>query len=135
MKSNNQGRIQDFKLGGALKINRDERREARNLFWYFVWKITILHTKNHIFSTRRPPPPGSAPDNCGYLDGVFFIQYSLKILWLILMTISVKCLVYFINVSRSANENLNLMTEFSRKNCKQISSYCILDNNYLFLVY
>ena len=53
----NQGRIQDFKLGGALK---------NNALGYFVWKITIFRQKNHIFpnfSGDAPPPPGSAPDN------------------------------------------------------------------------
>ena len=46
-----QGRIQDFKLGGPLKKNRAERREARKCLGYFVWKITILH-KKIIFSSN-----------------------------------------------------------------------------------
>ena len=33
---NIQGRIQDFKLGGAHLKNCAERREVRNLFGYFV---------------------------------------------------------------------------------------------------
>ena len=85
-----QGRIQDFKLGGAhiKKIapsgGRHEnywgisceksRFYAKNLLFfpiaeggakilgYFVWKITILRQKNHIFSNFRVrPPPGSVP--------------------------------------------------------------------------
>jgi hypothetical protein len=51
------------------------RREARTFLGYFVWKITILCKKNHIFSNfmgggagatgAQPPPPGSAPVLCG----------------------------------------------------------------------
>jgi hypothetical protein len=44
--SSNQGRIQDFKLGGRTSKNCAERREARNVLGYFVWKITILRQKN-----------------------------------------------------------------------------------------
>jgi hypothetical protein len=40
-----QGRIQDFKVGGALKKKCAERREARKFLGYFVWKITILRQK------------------------------------------------------------------------------------------
>jgi len=41
-----QGRIQDFKLGvDALKKDCAERREARKLLSYFVWKITIVRQK------------------------------------------------------------------------------------------
>jgi hypothetical protein len=53
--------------GGALKQNCAERREARNFFVYFVWKITILHPKKIIFfpilggSRAGVPPPGFAP--------------------------------------------------------------------------
>ena len=65
-----QGRIQDFKLGGggALKKNCAERREARKILGYFVWKITILRKKIHIFSNFRGgarrvrPLPVSAPE-------------------------------------------------------------------------
>ena len=42
--SDQQVRIQDFKLGGGgthLK-NCTERKEVRKYFGYFVWKITIL---------------------------------------------------------------------------------------------
>ena len=56
-----QGRIQDFKLGGARKKNCGERREARKLLGYFVWKITILHQQNHIFSNFRGAPPLDPP--------------------------------------------------------------------------
>ena len=58
-----QGRIQDFKLGGAHLKKLVERREARKLFGYFVWKITILRQKIIFFSNFRghatgaPPPP------------------------------------------------------------------------------
>ena len=47
---------QDFKLGrggSALKKNCTERREVRKFLGYFVWKITILRKKNHIFSNCR----------------------------------------------------------------------------------
>jgi hypothetical protein len=40
-----QGRIQDFKLGGAYLKNLRRAREARKLLGYFVWKITILRQK------------------------------------------------------------------------------------------
>ena len=57
-----QGRIQDFKLGeGALKKNCAERRVARTFLGYFVWKITILLQKNHIFFNFRGGGPESAP--------------------------------------------------------------------------
>ena len=36
--------------GGALKKNCAELREALKFLGYFVWKITILHKKNLIFS-------------------------------------------------------------------------------------
>ena len=40
-----QGRIQDFKLGGA-HLNKLGRAEGgANIFGYFVWKITILRKK------------------------------------------------------------------------------------------
>ena len=45
-----QGRIQDFKLEGRTYKNSAERREARKVLGYFVWKITILRQKIHIFS-------------------------------------------------------------------------------------
>jgi hypothetical protein len=56
--------------GGALKQNCAERREARHILGYFVWKITIFTSTNHISSNFRggggapagcAPPPGSAP--------------------------------------------------------------------------
>ena len=47
----NQGRIQDFKLGeGALKQIAPSRGRREHFLGYFVWKITILPPKNHIFS-------------------------------------------------------------------------------------
>ena len=62
----NQGRIQDFKLGGALKINRAERREARTFLGYFVCKITILRKIIIFFpilggGVRRVRPPWIRP--------------------------------------------------------------------------
>ena len=93
-----QGRIQDFKLGGAhLKKNCAERREARNCLGYFVSKITILRQKiiflpiaeggtkmfgvfrlqnrdfapkNHIFSKFREgaPPPPGSAPACTQLN-------------------------------------------------------------------
>ena len=41
-----QWRIQDFKLGGGQILkNCAERREARKMLGYFVWKITIFYKK------------------------------------------------------------------------------------------
>ena len=63
-----QRRIQDFKLGGAhlKKLRRAEG--GAKFFGYFVWKITILRKKNHIFSNfrgggeaRRVRPPLDPP--------------------------------------------------------------------------
>ena len=60
-----QGRIQDFKLGGALKrIASSEQR--RTNFEVFCVKNHDFTPKNHIFcnfrgGARRVPPPGSAP--------------------------------------------------------------------------
>ena len=71
-----QGRIQDFKLGGhtsnfwgilceksrfyAKKLYFFQlRRETRTFLGYFVWKITILRQKNHIFSNC-----GGRRENC-----------------------------------------------------------------------
>ena len=53
-----QGRIQDFKLGGA---------HLKFFFGYFVWKITILRHKIIFFpilggARTGCAPPGSAPD-------------------------------------------------------------------------
>ena len=62
-----QGRIQDFKLGGThFNKNCADRREARKLLGYFVWKITILCQKIlflPIIGGARAgcAPPGSAP--------------------------------------------------------------------------
>ena len=61
-----QGRIQDFKLGGAhLKKSRRAEGDAKNL-GYFVWKITILRQKIIFFSNfrggaRRVRPPLDPP--------------------------------------------------------------------------
>ena len=44
---------------GAHKKNCVERREARKLLGSFVWKITILRQKNHIFSNC-----GGKCENC-----------------------------------------------------------------------
>ena len=94
-KNRYQGRIQDFKLGEGALIKKcaeqreaqkfggiscekswsyakksyffQWRREVRKFLGYFVWKITILHQKNQIYSNFggggacRVCPPGSAP--------------------------------------------------------------------------
>jgi hypothetical protein len=65
-----QGRIQDFKLGGALKKIAPSGGGARKFLGYFVWKITILRQKIIFFPILGgggvragcAPPPGSAPD-------------------------------------------------------------------------
>jgi hypothetical protein len=68
IRSQIQGRIQDFKLrGGALKKNCAERREARKFLGYFLWKITILRQKIKFFpilggARAGCAPPGSAPE-------------------------------------------------------------------------
>ena len=60
--------------GGALKIIAPSGARRENIWGYFVWKITILRKKNHIFSNFRggAPPPGSAPG----LEGSFESQDS-----------------------------------------------------------
>ena len=95
-----QGRIQDFKLGGAhLKFvwgisceksrfyaNKSYfsqlRREARKLLGYFVWKITILRQKIIFFpilgGRAGAPPPGSAPA-CIPRNLTVTIQHSSKL--------------------------------------------------------
>ena len=62
-----QGRIQDFKLRGGAHLKKLRRADGggKNLE-YFVWKITILRQKNHIFSdfrggARRVRPPLDPP--------------------------------------------------------------------------
>ena len=40
-----QGRIQDFKLGGALKKIAPSGGRREHFWGYFVWKITILRQK------------------------------------------------------------------------------------------
>ena len=44
-----QGRIQDFKLGGAHLKKLCRAEGARKLLGYFVWKITILRQKIILF--------------------------------------------------------------------------------------
>ena len=63
-----QGRIQDFKLGGGAHLKKLRRAEGGvKILGYFVWKITILRQKNHIFSNfrggarRARPPPWIRP--------------------------------------------------------------------------
>ena len=68
--SYNQGRIQNFKLGGAhfKKLRRAEG--GAKIFGVFRVKNHHFTQKNHIFSNFRgeragcapPPPPGSSPD-------------------------------------------------------------------------
>ena len=54
-----QGWVQGFNLGGGAL------RSPRKLLGYFVWKITILRKKNHIFSNVNgvggERAPGAAP--------------------------------------------------------------------------
>jgi hypothetical protein len=57
-----QGRIQNFKLGGRGHLKNLRRAEGgANILGYFVWKITILRKKNHIFSYFRGARAGCAP--------------------------------------------------------------------------
>ena len=71
-----QGRIQDFKLGGAhfKKLRRAEG--GAKIFGVFRVKNHHFTQKNHIFSNFRGEcagcaPPGSAPDlgvaGCGFI--------------------------------------------------------------------
>ena len=45
------------KGGGALKKNGAERREARKILGYFVWKFRILRQKKSCFPILGRPPP------------------------------------------------------------------------------
>ena len=62
----NSGADPGFQVRGA-HLKKSRRAEGGAKIWrYFVWKITILRKKNHIFfnfrgSPVRPIPPGSAP--------------------------------------------------------------------------
>jgi hypothetical protein len=59
----NQGRIQDFKLGGALKQIAPSGGRRENV-WVFRVKNHDFTPKNHIFSDFRgvrPPPPLDPP--------------------------------------------------------------------------
>ena len=62
-----QGRIQDFKLGGALKRIAQSGGRRENVRVFRV-KNHDFTPKNHIFPILggarlvRPPPPGSSPD-------------------------------------------------------------------------
>ena len=78
-----QGRIQDFKLGGAhLKKLRREEGGAK-IFGVFRVKNHDFTPKNHIFSNFRrgrvpgapPPPPGSAPDMYGFLILNYYVLF------------------------------------------------------------
>ena len=62
IKDTYQGRIQDFKLGGAhLEKSRRAERGAKN-FGYFVWKIAILRKQIiFFFSNFRGGGAGCAP--------------------------------------------------------------------------
>ena len=44
-----QGRIQDFKLGGTLKIIAPSGARSQKCLGYFVWKITIYAKKSYFF--------------------------------------------------------------------------------------
>jgi len=58
-----QGRIQDFKLGGAYLKKLRRAEGGAKMFWVFRVKNHDFMPKNHIFSNFRgaAPPPGSAP--------------------------------------------------------------------------
>jgi hypothetical protein len=65
-----QGRIQDFKLGGGAHLKKMRRAEGgANFFLIFRVKNHDFTPKNHIFfnfkgGARRVRPPGSAPAEC-----------------------------------------------------------------------
>ena len=64
--TSNQGRIQDFKLGGAHFKKLPRAEGDAKFLGYFVWKITILRKKIISFpilvgSAPGAPLPGSAP--------------------------------------------------------------------------
>ena len=68
MKDITQGRIQDFKLGGAHLKKMHRAEGGANIFGVFRVKNHDFTPKNHIFSNFRgggrapgAPPPGSAP--------------------------------------------------------------------------
>ena len=50
-----------FQVRGRTWKNCAEWREVRKFLGYFVWKITILRQKNHIFSNFRGARAGCAP--------------------------------------------------------------------------
>jgi hypothetical protein len=63
-----QGRIQDFKLGGAhLKI----------CLGYFVWKITILHQKILFFPILEGVPPWIRPCVCLYVPSRSWFSFRM----------------------------------------------------------
>jgi hypothetical protein len=76
-----QGRIQDVKLGGALKKNCAERREARKFLGYFVWKITILRQKILFFSILGGRAPGAPPLLFGFLCSQALKSVGFQIIW------------------------------------------------------
>ena len=69
LKHTNQGRIQDFKLGGThlKKLRRSE--EGAKIVGVFRVKNHDFTPKNHIFynfrgGAHRVPPPGGPPPGC-----------------------------------------------------------------------
>ena len=115
-----QGRIQDFKLGGAhlgyfvwkITILRQKNHifpilgGRAKFLGYFMWKITILRQKNHIFSNFRggaragcpppPPPPESAPAS----NGIILKKAKICIIVLSFYFYLILCLTYFVLPSR-----------------------------------
>ena len=74
------GRIQDFKLGGGGHLKKSRRVEGGvQIFGVFRVKNHDFTQKNHIFSNFRgggapgAPPPGSAPEDHGYLIYLFLL--------------------------------------------------------------
>jgi hypothetical protein len=85
MHNGDQGRIQDFKLGGAhLKELRRAEGGTKN-YGVFRVKKHDFTPKNHIFSNfrgggarrLRPPPLGSAPGDA-YSDLTIYFHYELE---------------------------------------------------------
>jgi hypothetical protein len=79
----NQGRIQDFKLGGALKQIAPSGGRRENV-WVFRVKNHDFTPKNHIFSDFRgvrPPPPGSAPTNSTCRCWFSSVKWNASSMW------------------------------------------------------
>jgi hypothetical protein len=72
----NEGRIQDFKLGGAHSKKLRRAEGGAKIVGVFRVKNHDFTPKNHIFSNfrgarpRGAPPPGSAPGNRHYITEI-----------------------------------------------------------------